>query len=340
MDVAFETDLSAAINRKIIKYIIINFLIIIVLSTFWFFGYFLAIIYTMLVFIYVKKKVKVIQKDYNSLLYYTKELAKGNFEEEIYLDLGIFNSLKTEFNNIKDGFEKAVKEETKSQNMKTELISNVSHDLKTPLTCIKNYIVLLQDDNLSEQDRHEYLFNLNQYTNRLTTLIEDLFEISKANSGNIKINPVELNIVELVEQAYAENQEFLQAKGLIAIKQIEKEEIFLLLDGDKTYRIFENLFTNIGKYAMPHSRVYIRVDEEEENVIIEITNVSEVQMNFTTDEITERFVRGDKSRHETGSGLGLAIAKSFTEIQGGTFKIDIDCDLFKVRIKFNKKANI
>lgn len=340
MDFAFETDLSAAINKKITKYIIINFLIIIALLTFWSFGYFLAIIYTMLIFIYVKKKVKVVQKDYNSLLYYTKELAKSNFEEEISLDLGIFNSLKTEFNNIKDGFEKAVKEETKSQNMKTELIGNVSHDLKTPLTCIKNYIVLLQDDSLTEEDRHEYLDNLNQYTNRLTTLIEDLFEISKANSGNIQINPVELNIVELIEQAYAENQEFLQVKDLTAVKQIEKDEIFLFLDGDKTYRIFENLFTNIGKYAMPHSRVYMRIAEEEENVIVEITNVSEVQMNFTTDEITERFVRGDKSRHETGSGLGLAIAKSFTEIQGGQFKIDIDCDLFKVKVVFNKKANI
>lgn len=306
------------------------------INSFWFLGYALSIIYSLFLFIYIKKQIKKVQNDYNHLLYATQELGKGNFDEEIKSDLGAFNSLKDEFNNIKNGFEKAVKEETKSQNMKTELISNVSHDLKTPLTCIKNYIVLLQDDNLSKEDRKDYVDNLNKYANRLNTLIEDLFEVSKANSGNIKIEPVNLNIVALVEQAYAENEEFLLSKELTVVKKVDNEEILLYLDGDKTYRIFENLFTNIGKYAMPRSRVYLHIYDKADKVVIELKNISEVQMSFTSDEITERFVRGDKSRHESGSGLGLAIVKIFTEIQGGQFSIAIDGDLFKAKIEFSK----
>lgn len=311
IDLISEIDLSSSLNKTIMKYVLINCVVVMIMITFWVFGYILAIIYSLFVFFYVKNKISKIQVDYNCLLNSTKELGKGHFDEEIKSDLGVFNSLKTEFNNIKTGFEKAVKEETKSQNMKTELISNVSHDLKTPLTCIKNYIVLLQDDNLTIDERHEYLDNLNQYSNRLKTLIEDLFEVSKANSGNIQINPVELNIVALLEQAYAENEESLQTKDLTVLKNFDEEEIILSLDGDKTYRIFENLFTNISKYAMPHSRVYLDLKDEDDKVVIEFKNVSEVQMNFSADEIAERFVRGDKSRHEAGSGLAYIFTFSF-----------------------------
>ena len=272
------------------------------------------------------------QKDYNRLLKAAQELGKGNFDMEIEADLGVFNQLEIEFNNIKDGFKKAVEEEIKSQNMKNELISNVSHDLKTPLTCIKNYIVLLQDDLLTEKTRHEYLNNLNLYVNRLTTLIEDFFEISKINSGNIQLNLMNLNIIALLEQTYTESKEILEAKNLILIRKYESTDIKLKLDGDKTYRIFENLFTNIAKYAMINSRVYLEVKDDINKIVVEFKNISATQMNFTADEIVERFVRGDKSRHETGSGLGLAIAKSFTEVQGGEFKIDIDGDLSLIHI--------
>lgn len=336
LDFIAGIDLSSSLNKTILKYVVVNGIIVMIMICFWGFGLVFALIYILFTFVFIKKKVEKIQNDYNRLLYSTKELGKGNFNEEITSDLGIFNSLKDEFNNIKNGFEKAVEEETKSQNMKTELISNVSHDLKTPLTCIKNYIVLLQDDQITDEQRHEYLEGLNQYSNRLATLIEDLFEVSKANSGNIQISPVQLNIVALLEQTFAENEEALHAKDLKVVKKWEKEEVILELDGDKTYRIFENLFTNISKYAMPHSRVYLALKDEGDKVIIEFKNVSEVQMDFDADEISERFVRGDKSRHEMGSGLGLAIAKSFTEIQGGQFSIDIDCDLFKVKIAFSK----
>ena len=333
-----DIDLSKSLNQTIMKYILINTAIIMIMITFWGFGYFLAIIYAFLVFFWVKDKVLKVQNDYDKLLTATKELSKGNFDVEIDGDLGIFNALNDEFKNIRIGFETAVKEETKSQNMKNELVSNVSHDLKTPLTCIKNYIVLLQDDNLPIETRHEYLDNLNQYSNRLTNLIEDLFEVSKVNSGNIKLNLMELNIVALIEQAHAECSEILDAHQLTVITNYPHNDIILKLDGDKTYRIFENLFTNISKYALFNSRVYVDLTEETEDITIIFKNISQEQMNFSPQEITERFVRGDKSRHESGSGLGLAIAKSFVEAQGGTFNIAIDGDLFKAIITFKKIA--
>lgn len=336
LDMVAEIDLSSPINKTIMKYVLINSIIVFVMVSFWSVGYVFVVIYTFGAFFWIKDKVIKIQKDYQQLLTATQELGKGNFDAEIKSDLGVFNSLKIEFNNIKTGFEKAVDEEIKSQNMKNELIGNVSHDLKTPLTCIKNYIVLLQDDTITNETRQEYLSSLNQYANRLTTLIEDLFEVSKVNSGNIQLNLMNLNIIALLEQTFAESEETLKSKNLTVIKKYDQNDIQLALDGDKTYRIFENLFTNIAKYAMVNSRVYIEVKDYSNQVVIEFKNISETQMNFTSDEIVERFVRGDKSRHETGSGLGLAIAKSFTEVQGGCFKIDIDGDLFKAIIYFNK----
>ena len=336
LDLISEIDLSSPINKTIMKYVLLNSLVVMIMILFWGFGIVLVIIYTFLVFFWLKDKILKIQNDYNQLLDATHQLGQDNFQVDIDSDLGIFNSLKDEFNNIKVGFKKAVEEETKSQNMKNELISNVSHDLKTPLTCIKNYIVLLQDDTLSPQTRQEYINSLNQYVNRLTSLIEDLFEVSEANSGNIKLNLIELNIVALLEQTYTENKEVLESKNLTTIKNYANNEIKLNLDGDKTYRIFENLFTNISKYAMVNSRVYLEIKERDDEVIIEFKNISATQMNFSAEEIIERFVRGDKSRHEAGSGLGLAIAKSFTEIQNGKFEIEIDGDLFKVIITFKK----
>lgn len=331
-----DIDLTNSLNKTIMKYIAVNTGVIIVLISLGGFGCVLAIIYAFAAFFFIKKEINKIYDDYKKLLKLTNELSQGHFNEEINEDLGIFNHLKDEFNTIKTGFEKAVKEETKSQNMKTELISNVSHDLKTPITCIKNYVYLLKDENIDQDTRNQYIHNLEQYTNRLTSLIEDLFEVSKVNSGTIQLNQVNLNIIALLEQTIAESEEILNSKNLQVVKNYEDTDIQLFLDGDKTYRVFENLLTNIGKYAMSSSRVYIDVKNKDDVVVLEFKNMSENQMNFTADEIVERFVRGDKSRHETGSGLGLAIAKSFTEAQNGKFHISIDGDLFKVIIVFNK----
>lgn len=329
-----EVDLSDKTDTVLLKYVLIQMVIVGVIACFWSFGIVLSVLYSVLLFFYIRKKLKKVQKDYQVLLKEAHQLADGRFDEEITQDVGIFNALGEEFKNVRTGFEKAVCEEMKSQNMKTELISNVSHDLKTPLTGIKNYAELLGQNNVSEQDKQVYLENLQHYIDRLNNLIEDLFEVSKVNSGNIELNPVELNVVALIQQAQAETEDLLKQKNLTVILDAPENGIVQALDGDKTYRIFENLFTNIAKYALPGTRVYVSATAHPEYTEIVFKNISEAQMNFTPEEIVERFVRGDKSRHESGSGIGLAIVKSFTEVQNGTFSIEIDGDLFKAVVRF------
>lgn len=329
-----EVDLSDKTDTVLLKYVLIQMVIVGVIACFWSFGIVLSVLYSVLLFFYIRKKLKKVQKDYQVLLKEAHQLADGRFDEEITQDVGIFNALGEEFKNVRTGFEKAVCEEMKSQNMKTELISNVSHDLKTPLTGIKNYAELLGQNNVSEQDKQVYLENLQHYIDRLNNLIEDLFEVSKVNSSNIELNPVELNVVALIQQAQAETEDLLKQKNLTVILDAPENGIVQALDGDKTYRIFENLFTNIAKYALPGTRVYVSATAQPEYTEIVFKNISEAQMNFTPEEIVERFVRGDKSRHESGSGIGLAIVKSFTEVQNGTFSIEIDGDLFKAVVRF------
>lgn len=330
-----EFDLKDRFNKQIVKFVLFNGLIILIINIFFPVSFIVYIIYIFAILFFIKNKADNIKFQYNKLLDATKQLSQGNIHADIDEDLGIFNSLKDEFNDIKIGFKKAVDEETKSQNMKTELISNVSHDLKTPLTCIKNYVYLLKEEK-DPLKQEEYIKDLEQYTNRLNILIEDLFEVSKVNSGNISLDPIDLNIVSLLEQTLAECHDSLASKQLTIIKHLPDHDIMVHLDGDKTYRIFENLLSNISKYALNNSRVYLDILENKDDVLIIFKNISQDEMNFTQEEITERFIRGDKSRHESGSGLGLAIAKSFTEAQGGSFNIDIDGDLFKVTICFDK----
>lgn len=329
-----EFDLRDNVNQYILKFTICNALLVIILYVILPSKTIFAILYVIISFLYIRKQSMKVRNDYKNMLDFTEQLSHGHFDTEIEDDLGIFNSMRDRLNNLKIGFEAAVKEETKSQNMKTELITNVSHDLKTPLTCIKNYVILLKNTQADETTRTEYLNQLERYTNRLSNLIQDLFDVSKASSGNIDLHPIDLRLQALVDQSLAECIEVLESKDIQVIKNVE--DVVVHLDGDKTYRVFENLLTNIGKYAMPHSRAYIDIHEEEDYVSVIFKNMSEVEMNFSSEEIQERFVRGDKSRHETGSGLGLAIAKSFVVAQGGTFDIEIDGDLFKVIMTFKK----
>ena len=329
-------DMSDNINKTVLKIVIVNFIIISIISVFFVFGIFFSLIYSIIIFFLLRKKFTEIKQDYNTLLTSTKQLSQGNFDTVIDEDIGIFNPLKDEFSHIKDGFEKAVNEEVKSQKMKTELISNVSHDLKTPLTSIITYVDLLKQDQISNEDRQQYLMILERNSLRLKNLIEDLFEVSKANSGDIQLNIVDIDICSLVKQAILEHIDNLQEKGLDIRTQIPDDKIICRLDGSKTYRILENLLINISKYAMSHTRVYIDIIDEPHQVQIIFKNISETEMNFNETEIVERFVQGDKSRNTSGSGLGLAIVKSFTEIQNGEFHIDIDGDLFKSIITFKK----
>lgn len=340
LEMLTDIQLTEKMNKQILKYLLFHACIIIVIC---FFGsidiilaILLVIIYVAYVYVHLNKRVSKVQNDYDQLLKYIQGIISENFNNED-VDLGIFNSSKDDLNQLSQNFEAAVQEKVKSQKLKTELISNVSHDLKTPLTCIKNYTTLLKDDHISNEDREHYVGQLTVYTNRLKNLIEELFEISKIDSGNINLKLQDLDIVSLLNQVYMENEEMLESKNLEVIKKYDVDRAVLRLDSDKTFRIFENLFTNIGKYALSNSRVYISIHETNESIEIEFSNISEVPMDFSSEEITERFVRGDKSRSKQGSGLGLAIARSFTEVQGGLFNITIDCDLFKVKITLPKK---
>lgn len=339
LDKILVIDFSNKLYRSIAIYLVINVIVVIFLGYFKTLGTILMIGIGVATFYWIYTKLLKIQAEYQLLLNVTKQLGEGKFNQKINEEFETFNELREDFMKVQVGFEKAVEEETKSQNMKTELISNVSHDLKTPLTCIKNYIELLQDVTLDDITREEYLQNLNYYSERLRTLIEDLFEVSKVNSGNVHLDLVDLNIVSLIEQVETEHLELLQERNLQVIISRFANEIPVYLDSNKTYRIFENLFTNISKYAMPNTRVYISIKEREDCVEVEIKNISESPMNFSAEEIVERFVRGDKARHEQGSGLGLAIVKSFTEIQNGIFSIAIDGDLFKTTVSFYKSKN-
>ena len=332
-----STDLSDKILKK---YIIFSTCLILILAfisllNIPFFSFFIVVAALIGISVVGYKKIKNVQDQYQDILHMTEDLSSGNFENIKPADSGLFQSLNNNIYQIKDGFEQAVKEQVQSQNLKTELISNVSHDLKTPLTGIKNYVELLNDPNISEKDKKSYLERLNQYTDRLSILITDLFEVSKANSGNIDLEYSNINIIEFIEQVCAENEELLQAKNLQLVTHLPEKDVIVSLDGNKTYRIFENLFTNISKYALENTRVFLDVKDIGNSVVIIMKNTSKAPLDFDSD-ITERFVRGDKSRHEAGSGLGLAIVKSFTEVQNGTFMIETDGDLFKSILSFRK----
>lgn len=220
--------------------------------------------------------------------------------------------------------------------MKTELISNVSHDLKTPLTSIITYIDLLKDENLSRGNREEYLEVLDRKSQRLKDLIEDLFEVSKATSGDINLNIIDVDIVSLMKQTLLELSDKINESDLIIKKNLPSEKVVLRLDSQRTFRVFENLIINITKYSMKGSRVYIDILEGLDNVTISFKNIAAEEIDYDVNYITDRFVRGDKSRNTEGSGLGLAIAKSFVELQGGSFEVSNDGDLFKVIIVFKK----
>lgn len=329
-------DLENNVNKSVLKIVLFNFVIMAIICIFFGFGIPLAFIYSIIIFIFIKNKFENIQDDYQVLLNATKELSNGHFDVQINEDVGIFNPLKDEFSHIKEGFQKAVNEEVKSQKMKTELISNVSHDLKTPLTSIITYVDLLKNNDLNKEEQQQYLEILERNSLRLKNLIDDLFEVSKANSGDVKLDFVDVDIVSLIKQAQLECQDKLDEKHLDMRFHTFDEKIICYLDSSKTYRIFENLFMNMSKYAMAYTRVYIDITEVDHDIQIVFKNISEAEMAFNENEIVERFVQGDKSRNTSGSGLGLAIVKSFTELQHGEFKVELDGDLFKTIIRFKK----
>ena len=250
---------------------------------------------------------------------------------------GHLRELAHDINNIRDGLRKSIESEIKSENMKTELITNVSHDLKTPLTSIINYIDLLKRENIESETAKDYINILDKKSQRLKVLIDDLFEASKATSGAMELNITKIDIVQLLKQSLGENDERFKNSNLSVKLDIPDTKIFINGDGQRLYRVFENLISNIVKYSLSNTRVYIQMYVDDENkVVIIMRNISAYELDFCANEITNRFKRGDSSRSTEGSGLGLAIAKSIVELHGGKFNIEVDGDLFKSIIRLNQ----
>lgn len=336
LDEITKVDLREKNNKLIIKLLAINAVILLIITSIWFFGIPVVILYSVILFFIIRKYVDKISEKYSKLREATSKIAEGNLDVKIEEDLGLFEPFKCDLEKIQCGFKKAVDEEVKSQRMKTDLISNVSHDLKTPLTAIITYADLLKDENLSDEKRKQYIETLDRKAQRLQVLIENLFEVSKATSGNITLNIENIDVVSLMKQTLFELEDKLEEASLLVRKNMPKEKVILPLDSQRTFRVFENLIINITKYAMPNTRVFIDIIENEDDVAIIMKNMAAEEITFNVDTIAERFVRGDESRNTEGSGLGLAIAKSFVELQGGTFNISVDGDLFKVKIVFVK----
>jgi len=299
------------------------------------FGILLDIVFWIWCYYKIMKEVDKFKQIHDA----TEKIYKGDtnikLDESLYT--GVLKELAIYINDIAGGFSNAIKESLKSERLKTELITNVSHDIKTPLTSIINYVDLLKQENIQNEKAKEYIEVLDNKSQRLKKLIEDLVEASKASSGNIKINKEVLNVKELLNQVTGEFEDKFNSRGLNIISKLPEKTVYIKADSRYLYRVLENIYSNVAKYAEENTRVYIDCILEEENTVtIYVKNISKDELNISADELMQRFVRGDKSRNTEGSGLGLSIAKSLTELQDGTFNIYLDGDLFKVAIKFKR----
>lgn len=265
-----------------------------------------------------------------------EEIALGNMEYQIPLQglRGENLKLAEMINGIANGFHMAVEEAMKNERLKTDLITNVSHDIKTPLTSIINYVAILKQSDIADPKIQGYLDILEAKAQRLKTLTEDVVEASKVSSGNISLEYMDVDLVEMIQQTEGEMAEKFEARNLKMIVNLPAEPAVVHVDGRRMWRVLENIFGNAAKYAMPGTRVYADLKLEEDTVDLSLENVSEHQLNISADELTERFIRGDLSRSSEGSGLGLSIAQSLTTMQGGTFNLYLDGDLFRVNIRF------
>lgn len=295
-------------------------------------GFLIALAATGVLAVYLKRGVR----DYEKIISGMEMIKSGDMSAKIEgVEDAFLLPIAEGINSLGDGIERAVDEKVKSERMKTELITNVSHDLKTPLTSIINYSDLLVKEELTPSEANDYAEIISLKAGKLKKLTEDLFDISKVQSGNEDIHLEKLSLSTLIAQAMAEEESENEKSGLEFLIDVP-EGINVLCDGKKMSRVFSNLILNARLYSLPGTRVYIDAAEEGDEASVTIKNISSYKMNFTGDEITERFVRGDEARSSEGSGLGLSIAKSFTEACKGSFSVTVDGDLFKAAVTLKK----
>ena len=323
--------------NKLAKLILIIFLYIIVSIILMAIFNILGLLISIGIGIYLLYKFNLRINCYEHIERHLKAIYDGDHSSKLNPDdfTKEFQDIVKYINDVSSGFENAIQEGIKSERMKTELITNVSHDIKTPLTSIINYVDLLKKENIENEKAKEYIDILDNKSQRLKKLIEDLVEVSKASSGNVKLNMEKIDICELVKQATGEFEDKFKSKNLDVIYNANEENIYINADNRYMYRIIENLFVNISKYALDSSRVYIDIIKNDLKVKIAVKNISKERLNITPDELMQRFVRGDKSRTTEGSGLGISISKSLTELQNGKFTLNVDGDLFKVELEFD-----
>ena len=335
--VNFIKDLK--LTKKLLLYfilfIITNLICFAILWSDGFIGVILSITLYVFTFRYLSKTVKSFAKVKEAI----HELYKGN--TDIDLDQKELSremqDMSEEVNDIAGGLSNAIEERLKSERLKTELITNVSHDIKTPLTSIINYVDLLKKEGMDGEKAKEYLEILDNKSQRLKKLTEDLVEASKASSGTIKLNMEKLKVNELIKQVSGEFEDKFKAHELEEVITFPEKDVYIKADSRYMYRVLENMYSNISKYAMDGTRVYTDILDKGNVVSIELKNISKQKLNISADELMQRFVRGEASRNTEGSGLGLSIATSLTELQKGKFNIHLDGDLFKVTIEFEKE---
>lgn len=281
----------------------------------------------LLAILYIALSLRTLQKG-------GEAMADGDFSQNIdtRLLIGDFKRYGQRMNDLRSGIEQAVQEQTKAERMKTELITNVSHDIKTPLTSIVNYVDLLQKEDVQSETAREYIAVLDRQSRRLKKLTEDLVEASKASSGALPVDLQPTDVSVLFDQIVGEYQDRLADCRLTLVARPPEQAVSVYADGKLLSRVMDNLVSNICKYALEDTRVYAVAACDEEHVTISFKNVSRAELNISPDELMERFVRGDASRHTEGSGLGLSIAGSLVQLMGGTFHLSIDGDLFRADI--------
>ena len=326
------------ITKKLVLYFILFILAnLVCFGILWsngFPGFVLTVLLYGVTYSFLSKRIK----SYAKISETVHELYNGNTEIEIDENQMVKEMQETakEINDIAGGLSNAIEEKLKSERLKTELITNVSHDIKTPLTSIINYVDLLKKENIQGEKAIEYLNILDSKSQRLKKLTEDLVEASKASSGAIKLNMERLNVNELIKQVSGEFEDKFKVHNLEEIIAFPENDVYINADSRYMYRVLENMYSNISKYAMEGTRVYTDILQKDNTISIELKNVSKQKLNISVDELMQRFVRGEASRNTEGSGLGLSIARSLTELQGGQFNIYLDGDLFKVTIEFEK----